>query len=48
MFKTLAIGIGGGLALGGFWNLQDTYPVVANVIVIVLTVPFIFWVLRLK
>lgn len=48
MFKAIAIGIGGGLAINGFWNLQDTYPVVANVIVVALTVPFLVWVLRLK
>jgi hypothetical protein len=48
MYKSIAIGIGGGLALSGFWNLQDAYPIVANVVVLVLTVPFIFWVLRMK
>lgn len=48
MFKAGAIGTVGGLALGGLWNLQDTYPIVANIVVLVLTVPFIFWVLRMK
>lgn len=48
MVKAIAIGIGSGLALSGFWNLQDTHPIVANVIVIVLTVPFLLWALRLK
>lgn len=48
MFKAGLIGIVGGLALGGLWNLQDTYPIVANIVVLVLTVPFIFWVLRMK
>ncbi len=48
MFKTIVIGIVSGLALGGFWNLQDAYPIVANVIMLVLAVPFTFWVLRIK
>jgi len=46
MFKALLIGIGGGLAIGGFWTLQDTYPVVAKVIVLVVSIPAIVWAVR--
>lgn len=48
MVKAIVLGLVGGLALGGLWNLQDTYPVVANILTILLAIPFTFWVLRIK
>ena len=43
MYKSVVIGLGGGLALGGFWTLQDTYPFAAKVIVAIVAIPLIAW-----
>lgn len=48
MIKGIVFGLVGGLAIGGFWNLQDAYPVVANVVLLALFIPFLVWVLRTK
>jgi hypothetical protein len=48
MVKAVLIGIGGGLALTGFWTLQDTYPIVAKVIVAVVAIPAIIWAVKGK
>lgn len=48
MYKAIAFGLIGGLALGGLWNLQDTYPAVANIVIIVLAVPLAVSALRIR
>jgi hypothetical protein len=48
MGKAIVFGLVGGLALGGLWNLQDTYPIVANIVIILLAVPLTVMALRIK
>jgi hypothetical protein len=43
MYKAVLIGLGGGLALGGFWTLQDVYPFGAKVLVAIVGIPLIAW-----
>jgi hypothetical protein len=48
MYKAVLIGLGGGLALGGFWTLQDIYPFGAKVIVAIVGIPAILWAVKSK
>lgn len=48
MLKAIVFGLVGGLALAGLWNLQDTYPEVANIVIILLAVPLTILALRIR
>jgi hypothetical protein len=48
VIKGIVFGLVGGLAIGGFWNLQDVYPAVANAVLIALSAVFLVWTLRIR